>query len=77
MATLGRPKTDWKSYPVMGDTMSAPQAAAFLKMKLNTLHRQMIRDRALCVTDGHARKDEKGHWVIHTSIVTAFEQKDS
>lgn len=55
--------------------MTAPQAAAFLGMKLNTLHVQLIRDRALCVTDGHAYKDDKGQWVIYSSIKEAFEQK--
>ena len=75
MATLGRPKAEWKSYPTHGDAMTAPQAAKFLGMKLNTLHQQLIRDRGLCMTDGHAKK-VNGRWEILPSIKEAFEQSD-
>lgn len=55
--------------------MTAPQAAKFLGMKLNTLHQQLIRDRGLCMTDGHAKK-VNGRWEILPSIKEAFEQAD-
>ena len=77
MATIGRPKTVWKKIPVdnQSPTMNAPEAASFLNVKLNTLHKQMIRDRANCVTDGHVSKDERGHWVIRKSIREVFSQE--
>lgn len=71
---MGRPKSVWKVIPVEGKQMSAPEAAKFLKMKLNTLHQQLIRDRANCQTDGHAFK-EGGVWIIHESIKQVFKQK--
>lgn len=74
MATLGRPPIEWISFPVSGEPMSGSQAAQFLGMKINTLHQQLIRDRGLCMTDGHAVK-ENGRWKIYPSIKEAFEQK--
>lgn len=71
---LGRPPIEWKSVPARGEPMTAPQAAKFLDMKLNTLHQQLIRDRGLCMTDGHAKK-VNGRWEILPSIKEAFEQK--
>lgn len=71
---MGRPKSTWKTIPVNGEKMSAPEAAKYLKMKLNTLHQQLLRDRANCLTDGHAYKED-GVWVIHQSIKQVFKQK--
>lgn len=78
MAKAGRPKTIWKKIPVSPPgtpTMSAPEAAKYLGVKLNTLHKQMIRDRANCVSDGHISKNERGHWVIRPSVKEVFQQE--
>ena len=75
MAKVGRPPIDWQSFPVQGEVMGATEAAAFLGMKINTLHRQLIRDRGRCVTDGHAVKQPNGRWHIRPSIREAFNQK--
>lgn len=78
MAQVGRPKTEWQKIEVSPETipcMSAPEAAKFLGMKLNTLHKQMIRDRANCVTDGHCTKQSNGHWLIRQSVKDVFNQE--
>ena len=73
MAKVGRRPKNWKSVPVKGKLMTVIEAAKMMEMKENTLHQQLNRNRALCVSDGHSVKQENGRWHIHESIKHAFE----